>query len=309
MDNNKFGAVVVIYNPDSNVENNIIKLSEQVDQIVVVDNSDEKNGNHKILFGLFEEIGKKISYIDNGSNLGIAEALNVGIEFLKREQIDYILTFDQDSVITPGYLKSIHATFVDLSRKETIGVVGPNIVDVNSEKVGQKYLTTSSRWRFNFGELNFDRCDLGFVITSGSLFPVTIFDQVGLFKSEYFIDAVDIEYCLRLKVNGYRVGYSNEARLSHSLGEKTTHTILRKNIITSNHNFIRRYYVARNSIYILKEYGFKYPFWFLFDLAVTVVNATRVVCFEKNRSIKVKYSVMGYWHGLKGITGKLIERE
>lgn len=43
------------------------------------------------------------------------------------------------------------------------------------------------------------------IITSGALCRTSIFDEVGYFLNEYFIDYVDNEFCLRLLISGYRV--------------------------------------------------------------------------------------------------------
>ncbi|MFA0052855.1 glycosyltransferase family 2 protein [Vibrio breoganii] len=305
MNDTTFGAVVVLYHPDASVVNNIRKLIQQLDYLVVVDNSEEKNENHHILLELYNEYKYKVRYIYLGLNLGIAEAMNIGCKFLIEEKMKFILTFDQDTALTKDYVTSIYESYNELSKYDQIGIVGPKIIDVNSEGCSQKYFTILSKWRFKFEKLYQDRSDLGFVISSGSLIPSSVMLDVGLFRSEFFIDGVDVEYCLRLKINNYRVAYSDRAQILHSMGEKSIHNIMGKKIVTSNHSDIRRYYMIRNSIYIISEYGVKLPFLFVFYFGVHVNNLIRIMFFERNRSSKIKYSILGFWHGIKGIKGKL----
>jgi rhamnosyltransferase len=67
-----------------------------------------------------------------------------------------------------------------------------------------------------------------FSVTSGALKPTWIFDKIGLFAAEYFIDMVDWEYCLRIRAAGYVIADSREAVLLHVAGHPKTLTPLRR---------------------------------------------------------------------------------
>jgi rhamnosyltransferase len=141
-------------------------------------------------------------------------------------------------------------------------------------------------------------------MTSGTLMPVWIFDKIGWFASEYFIDLVDWEYCFRIRTWGLFVADASQAQLLHSPGDPTTVTILGRTFCYSQHNAIRRYYISRNCIAFYKKYLFSFPEWIL-TAAYRQVHET-VVCLiaDKNRARQFRSLVLGTWDGLIGRMGK-----
>ena len=71
-------AVVVWYNPNKNMWKNISNYLPSLDKCIVVDNSDKDNSK------LIESRSKKIIYLPNKENLGIAKALNQGCEIAEK---------------------------------------------------------------------------------------------------------------------------------------------------------------------------------------------------------------------------------
>ena len=69
----KICGVVVLYNPDDDINNKIKSYINIIDKLFVVDNSNQDNSN--IL-----KKNKKIEYIWNKGNVGIAKALNIAAE-------------------------------------------------------------------------------------------------------------------------------------------------------------------------------------------------------------------------------------
>ena len=65
---------------------------------------------------------------------------------------------------------------------------------------------------------------------------------MGGFNDNYFIDYVDVEYCLRLNVEGYKIIQVNAARLYHNEANLEIKRIVGKTIYPYNHNPIRFYY-------------------------------------------------------------------
>ena len=103
-------------------------------------------------------------------------------------------------------------------------------------------------------------------MTSGNLVNLDAFRQVGPFMDELFIDSVDHEYCIRLQINGYKVIQLNGVLLEHTLGERRKHLFIyplnffkkNKSIVSykivNNHNYIRKYYMVRNRLYVSRKY-------------------------------------------------------
>ena len=72
-------AIIVLFNPDLVHLNSLINsLLNQVDNVILVDNTPVKNQQYDFLNK--DQLNKKIIYVDLNGNLGIAKAHNAGIK-------------------------------------------------------------------------------------------------------------------------------------------------------------------------------------------------------------------------------------
>ena len=55
-------------------------------------------------------------------------------------------------------------------------------------------------------------------MTSGNLLSLKAFKSVGRFHDDFFIDYIDIEYCIRMNYNNYDVIRINDIVLEHDEG-------------------------------------------------------------------------------------------
>ncbi|WP_416261996.1 glycosyltransferase family 2 protein [Gibbsiella quercinecans] len=295
----KVAAVVVLYNPDGDIYNRISFIASQVDDVIVYDNSVDKCiiGNNK---SLVSKIINAHFYSEEHNN-GIGTALNYGVEYAKNNGYDYLLTFDQDTVIPLDYVSKIIGAY---ESEENIGVIGPIYNDVNANR--------ECRFPVKRGPLVIretlsskkDVQDVMSIISSGSLYHVPIFEKVGSFKDEYFIDYIDNEFCLRLLKFGYRVCVDPKIVINHALGNRTKAKVIFK-FSPTNYPYYRKYYITRNRLFVYKKYFLKYPSFVLYDLAAFMLDLFRVVFLEENKKIKLNAYWMGIKDFLKGNTGVL----
>lgn len=90
-------GVVILYDPDDSVVDNIKSYVSYLDILYIIDNSTTSNKN------LIEEIHKKflIQYIPHYENKGIAYSLNEVLNIING-RYEWLLTMDQDSSFYPG---------------------------------------------------------------------------------------------------------------------------------------------------------------------------------------------------------------
>ena len=139
----------------------------------------------------------KVRYISLDKNYGIARALNIGIKEAEKEKITYILTMDQDSKFKN------------------------NIIDIYEKFLNQtgcgKYILSpvydTGRKQYKKKNVLYEK--INYTMQSADLFNCKIFDDIGFFKEDFFIDVVDYEYCLRAKQKGYHIIRCNKALLEH----------------------------------------------------------------------------------------------
>ena len=78
------------------LRDNINAIYSQVDKLIIVDNKSENLNDIEY----FVEKYENIILIKNNDNLGIAKALNQIMEVGLCERADWVLTLDQDSVVS-----------------------------------------------------------------------------------------------------------------------------------------------------------------------------------------------------------------
>jgi rhamnosyltransferase len=142
-------------------------------------------------------------------------------------------------------------------------------------------------------------------ITSGNLVRTDVFREVGYFNEDLFIDAVDIEFCMRLANAGYKVVVSGDALLKHQLGNATTGRILGRRIITLNHPPLRRYYIARNRVYTIKKFIRRFPSFGFFFAGELLLDFLRVTIMEDKKREKLSMMLRGIRDGVKGRMGRM----
>ena len=142
-----------------------------------------------------------------------------------------------------------------------------------------------------------------YVITSGSIIPTSVLDDVGLMREELFIDFVDIEWCLRARRKDYKIVAINKVMIDHHLGDYAVSFMGHHYPI---HSPLRMYYYFRNAIYLyrLKELDWN---WRLVDATRNLFRFLFYMLFVKDRLTYFKYIIKGYYHGLIKKMGKLEE--
>jgi rhamnosyltransferase len=113
-------------------------------------------------------------------------------------------------------------------------------------------ITTSSRRKERIGGV------MSSAITSGSLVRLSVFDEIGLYDEGFFIDGIDFDFCLRLRRAGYAIHRVPDALMRHQLGDAVDiPQALQK--YYARHSPVRRYYMARNLMYMAERYLFVFP--------------------------------------------------
>ena len=274
----KLGSVIVTYNPTINIKNiiDILIDDKNLNEIVIVDNSEE---NYKILKQI--SCYDKVKIIYNKKNLGIAKALNIGIDYLSKKKINWILTMDQDSKIKKNLLCKYNE-FLENNKTNDIALIGTNYEDINTGK------RAFDDYRYIF--------EVEQVISSATLLNVDLFLKLGKFKEYYFIDQVDNEYCYRVRQKLYKIVIINGIDMIHSMGNIKKIKFL--NFYTYNQAPIRTYYRTRNKIFICNEYKERF---IVKQIIISLIKDFIKISFENNKVKKYSFFIKGIRDGIRGI--------
>ena len=220
-------AIVIAYNIEEKIIlQNINSYKNYVDKVIIVDNSDKENK-------LNELSDEKIVYLKLNDNLGIAKALNEGIYYAIKHNYKFVLTMDQDSKFNNNLIEEYSKNY-----GKDIIIYSPNYI---IERKHNKEYKVDSQYLY-------------WTMTSGNLINLELFQKVGMFREEFFIDGVDYEYCLRARKNGYKILQCNKATLLHNPGITKIKKIIFWNYKYGYMSPTRMYYQIRNLKYISKEY-------------------------------------------------------
>jgi rhamnosyltransferase len=291
------GIVVVFYRPDADCVRRANRFADFA-PCVVVDNTE--NVNDAQTLGL----DRRIMYIANGANLGIATAINQGVDVLIERDVASALLFDQDSEPSAELLAALPRTLAaELARGARVALVGPAYEDARLGGVAPFV-------RFGYWKLRrvapegTQPIDVDFLITSGSCINLAAWDDIGPMEDELFIDFVDLEWCIRARSKGYAVLGAPTLRLQHSLGGQPVVIFGRA---YPSHSPLRHYYLFRNAMALIRR---SYVPWSWKSTELVKFPGRLVIygLFMHPRMVHLRMAALGIWHGLTGRMGALHER-
>lgn len=261
-------AGIVLYNPDlSRLSENINAVIYQVDQLVLVDNGSMDQSH-------LPELAKieKVVIVKNDDNRGIAGALNQILKFAEEHRYEWVLTLDQDSVVS----KDIIGTYNQFVNKDSLGMLTCNIIDRNFILCVEE-----------------DDGEIEMCITSGSYVRVEAWRDIKGFDESMFIDSVDFDFCLSLRKRNWKIFRTYKTNILHEVGKSKVIKILGKEYLALNHSPLRCYYIIRNRVYIGRKHnmGFK-SFKVILRLFYTVL------IFEQQKMKKLVMMIKGLLVGL-----------
>ncbi|MBQ3835033.1 MAG: glycosyltransferase [Elusimicrobia bacterium] len=270
-------AVIVSYNPNDSIIKLYQSIKNQVDELIIVDNFSTNKESKQIL----ETLSKEATIIYNDKNLGIATALNQGAKYAIANGYKWLLTLDQDSEFLPGTYEKLLSSYETLPDKDKTMLIAPMYKEKNRQinNIADNNLVI---WK--------EDC---FVITSGSLIKTESFNHIGFFEEKLFIDRVDFDFCLRLKKDGFSSKIATNIFFIHNLGNWTNKTH------SYNYSAKRRYYMARNAVYLFKKYFFLSPIQILINLKNSGIflSVLKVLLYEDDKFRKISQSYKGFLDG------------
>ncbi len=253
-------AVVVTMDPDPRTFEALLAATRpQVDAIIVIDN------------GSRADLLRQITSLCDGramlhalpNNVGVAAAQNRGIGLAKSLNATDVLLLDHDSVPDKRMVTELGMAADTLARSGiAVGAVGPAIVDRQSGMAAPLPQIIEDAVRFVPMPSQPAPCE--YLIASGTLVSVAAFDAVGPLNEAYFVDQVDIEWCLRAKRAGFAFWCVPQARLEHAIGDETVSFWFLGQRQLAVHSPRRDYFYFRNSIRLIRTAGVAKPwkrFW------------------------------------------------
>lgn len=286
---NKVVVAFTTYNPERAFKDHLEVAASECEHVLVVDDGSDR------AFDGFEGSGwipAGVRVMRKRQNAGIADSVNRALRYSMQLNAEYLIFFDQDTVVCPGLIFRIVESALSYrsSSQVPFGCLGAGVIH------GRGYVSEDTSGIFPVPE----------VIQAGTVFSVEALHSIGGANSALIIDAVDTDMCLRLRERGYNVVVDSAISIFHPVGSGHSVDLFGHSVLVTNHSCLRRYYMTRNRVFILRQlrwWRFD-TYWCLVYLRRFVVSCVIGVVAEEDRLLKLRAIVYGLTDGLKGRLGK-----
>lgn len=269
-------SILVLYEPKNDDLQHICDYYDKVDFAYVIDNS-QKN-NFEAIKKEICEIGankEKLKYYHFPENIGLCRAFNFAVSEAAKIECNWVLLMDSDSSFISDIIEVYKNTLKHIDSNK-VAVLSP--VHIYDRSSADKYLGIK---------------DVTWAMTSGCLYNIEIFETIGGFMNELFVECLDIDYCYRAHEKGYRVVECGEALLKHFPAETRECKFFGKTLFKYGYAPPKRYRMQAKSItWLIRRY--RKPK----DVARYLSKWVKVLLFFDNKSEYIKCLRAGTREGL-----------
>ena len=191
----------------ANCIESVIKCNYPNYEIILVDNESDIS---KVSIFMSRE---NVKTILNPKNEGFSKANNQGIEYALKNNFDYILLLNNDTVINNNLIDVLIKTI----QVKKVYAVQPLILNHDGRKIwngGGKInyfigtFSSSKKANDSFKLIEwFTGCCC--------LFDSKLFKDIGKFDERFFAYYEDVDLSLRMKQSGYKIGFTSQTDLIH----------------------------------------------------------------------------------------------
>lgn len=257
---NNIAVVIVTWNRGQHVSACLKSLVAQTlppRSVLVVDNASTDQTLRSVASHLaqLEKIGASLIITQNDHNRGFTCAANQGMQYVlsRLTETDMVILLNQDTAAYPTWLEALREAFL---RHADAGALGCKIFYPGSVKlqhaggiltwprlVGEHY----GHHQSDAPEFNLEK-EVDFVTGAAMALRATALQQVGLFN-EIFSPGYyeDVDLCLRLKAQGWRVLYTPHAVLEHAESASFSDSVERLALSARNRLLLAMTYMKSSS--------------------------------------------------------------
>jgi rhamnosyltransferase len=272
-------AIVTTFHPEPGLVDRLAPILDQVERVLIVDNDSGPSEQDEIRAIVARG---RVDALWNSTNLGLAVALDQGLRWAEARGATWVLLLDQDS--RPGAtIVAEAARVVGAAGKASVAVVGAGVVGRDSGGA-----PGTDGWREERA-----------VITSGTVVAVKAWRALGGFRQDFFVDYVDLEYCLRARAAGYRILRSQRPTIRHAIGRPERRRLLWRSVTTTHHDRVRRRSITRNRVVVWRTYWRREPRFVASDALAFAKELVKIALLETDRRAKLWAVAAGIHEGLR----------
>jgi GT2 family glycosyltransferase len=250
-------VVVPTFNSWNTLEECINSVKNQTHEpfeIIVIDNASEDETSKRV-----KKHFPEVKLVTLQKNTGVTGGRNRGIKEASKNT-DYLFFIDHDMVADKRMLKELIRV---AEKKRDIGIVTPKIYYWGDKKriwaagTGINLWTGQVIFRGGEDEGWYDEVEEVQVAPAAMLVKKEVIEKIKGFDDKYFATYEDTDFCFRAREAGFKTYYSPKALAWHKISPKPEDD--------ADRLLSRAYYVAKNRILFMKEFG-NSTFWLFLPL-------------------------------------------
>ena len=270
-------AVVPTFRPDSGALLDLLEVLAAQADVIVADDASPCTSDRV----LADVASQGIPVVRHARNAGIARSLNDGLRHAQATGAAWLLTVDQDTVISVDHVARLLAVASAVSRSVRVGAVAAGRIDDAAGPLAYPVTVVDAVPTTQE------------VIQTGTLWSVTALEAIGGFDESLGIDAVDAAACVRLRAADYSLVLAPDVAIAHQVGASREVSVLGRTVMATGHSPERRTTIVRNRLRLAPEEFQQDPVHALRTLRRVAMGTLLSVTVEDNRWAKAKASFRG----------------
>lgn len=227
--------------------------------IYVIDNSNDLSGQQLLL-----NKHPHIKLIKNKHNYGFAKGNNIGIKMAIKDGASHLLILNPDVSIPKVFFNPLTS---QLKKNSKVAIIAPGHLHNNqitlggflNRLTGMAKHQTIKRIR-NKSTLTFH----DYVSFACVLLKADVVKKIGLLNDQYFMYFEDVEYCLKLRSEGYSIAADPSVLISHQTSSSFSSSLGKlKYLVPSHFRFIINNLHGINKLTALVYQSLHYPYLYL----------------------------------------------
>lgn len=249
-------VIIPTYNSWPTLKECVISIEKQTIkplEIIVIDNKSPDNTS-----GYIKENFKKIKLTTLSRNTGVTGGRNAGIQQISIKA-NYLFFFDHDMLADKKMLEKL----VEVAEKDkSIGIVTPKIYYWGDKKriwsagTGINLWTGQVLFRGGKDIGQYENVEEVQVAPAAMLVKKAVIEKIKGFDNRYFATYEDTDFCFRAKKVGFKTFYVPNAVAFHKISPNPKEEATRL--------LNRAYWVGRNRVLFMKDFGKNYFIFLLF---------------------------------------------
>jgi len=210
MINNSKVAVIIVnwkkYNITSKCIESVLKCNYSNYEIILIDNESDDSKLSTLK-------RKNITTISNSKNEGFSKANNQGIDYAIKNHFDYVLMLNNDTIVKSNLIDVLVRT----AQAKKISAIQPLILNHNGQKIwnGGGKINYFFGTFFSSNKVSKSYKTIDWFTGCCCLFETKLFLEIGKLDEKFFAYYEDVDLSLRIKKNGYKIGFTSQTELIH----------------------------------------------------------------------------------------------